>query len=71
MITAYSELSIGELESLLDKYMKDYEDFRSKGLTLDMSRGKPDTHQLDLSDKMLDTVSSEIPSFPSTIGSLI
>lgn len=42
----------------LDQLQSEFEVFKAKNLALDMSRGKPSTAQLDLSNDMLDTVSS-------------
>lgn len=47
-----------ELIRLFDAYMKEYENFKSKNIKLDMSRGKPSKEQLDLSMPMLDVFSS-------------
>ncbi|MDL2233769.1 aminotransferase class I/II-fold pyridoxal phosphate-dependent enzyme [Ruminococcaceae bacterium OttesenSCG-928-L11] len=49
----YQELDSARLLSLLDELKTEYEEVRAKGLRLDMSRGKPGTDQLDLSDAML------------------
>lgn len=54
----YQELSHSELESLHRELLGRYEAFRQKGLKLDMSRGKPATDQLDLSNGILDQVNS-------------
>jgi len=49
----YSEMTIDELESTLEKEMARYEEFKSRGIALDMSRGKPSKAQLDLSEGLL------------------
>jgi aspartate/methionine/tyrosine aminotransferase len=49
----YNNLTIDELNMLKGKLLKEYEAYKSKGLALDMSRGKPCTEQLDLSSSML------------------
>ncbi|MCL2078125.1 MAG: aminotransferase class I/II-fold pyridoxal phosphate-dependent enzyme [Oscillospiraceae bacterium] len=49
----YGELSKGELSALKEKLSKEYEALKSKGLKLDMSRGKPSSEQLDLSNAMM------------------
>ncbi len=45
---------LGEYQNLL----KEYEQFKTKKLNLNMSRGKPGAEQLDLSVKMLDVLNS-------------
>ena len=45
----YSQLTKEELKALKKKLEKQFEDVKSKGLKLDMSRGKPSKAQLDLS----------------------
>ena len=37
----------------LEQLMQEYEGYKQKGLKLDMSRGKPCTEQLDLSEPLL------------------
>ena len=54
----YQELSREELLSLREQLLAEYEDAKGKGLKLDMSRGKPCSEQLDISDRMLDIVNS-------------
>lgn len=58
-MSRYSELSHQELQQLHHQLMQRYEDWRGKGLTLDMSRGKPAGVQFDLVGDMLDTINSE------------
>lgn len=48
-----AKLSREELKRELSILSKEYEEFRSRGLKLDMSRGKPCTEQLELSVDML------------------
>ena len=52
--TASIEALLNEKEILL----KEYESYKSKGLSLNMARGKPSSEQLDLSMPMLDSVNS-------------
>ena len=49
----YSELSKPEAKEILAELMKKYSEYKSKNLSLDMTRGKPSTEQLDLSTDML------------------
>ena len=52
----YSELSKNEMQAELSALKSKYEEFKAKGLKLDMSRGKPGGDQLDLTVDMLNTV---------------
>ena len=56
---AYKELSKSELESLYEQTKQAYEDAKSKGMKLDMSRGKPAASQLDMGMGLLDVLNSE------------
>lgn len=49
----YSQLSKSALETELSSVRSQYDAIKSKGLKLDMSRGKPGKEQLDLSNDML------------------
>jgi len=61
-MTAYTDMGEQQLREEHDLIVKRYEDFKSRGLKLNMTRGKPATEQLDLSDEMLDLLpSSERP----------
>ena len=60
----YLSLDNEEVQSLKVAYEQKYNEFKNKGLSLDMSRGKPSNVQLDLSNPMLD-VSSSSSSFIS------
>ena len=55
---SYSVLTRDELLTIKDELEKEYKEAASKGLKLDMSRGKPAAKQLDLSRDMLDVVNS-------------
>ncbi|MDE6125057.1 MAG: aminotransferase class I/II-fold pyridoxal phosphate-dependent enzyme [Eubacterium sp.] len=48
----YSEMTAEELKAEQKTLEKRYNDFKAKGLKLDMSRGKPGADQLDLSSEM-------------------
>lgn len=56
---SYKEMSRSELETLHRELEQAYEDARSKGLKLDMSRGKPAATQLDMTMPMLDVLDGE------------
>ncbi|MCL2311514.1 MAG: aminotransferase [Firmicutes bacterium] len=49
----YLSMSIDELNNEKMMLEKEYLEYKSKNLKLDMSRGKPSSEQLDLSNKML------------------
>lgn len=55
----YSEMSKEELMSEKNALQEKYEEFKNAGLSLDMSRGKPGSEQLDISMPMLDVLTSE------------
>ncbi len=50
----YSQMTAEELKAEQKALEKRFNDFKSKGLKLDMSRGKPGADQLDLSSQMND-----------------
>lgn len=54
-----TDFSIEELLSFKAELDKKYNEYKSKNLALDMSRGKPSNEQLDLSNGLLDALSSE------------
>ncbi len=54
----YSEMSKDELNALLADLEKQYAEAKSKGLKLDMSRGKPGVAQLDMQMDFLDVLDS-------------
>lgn len=55
----YKEMSKEELTSLKSELEKQFEDAKGKGLTLDMSRGKPTPAQLDMTMGIMDVLNSE------------
>ena len=55
---SYKQMTKEELLTLKAELEKQFEDAKGKGLSLDMSRGKPAATQLDISMDMLDTVNS-------------
>lgn len=54
-----TSLSKSELESIKSELENQYQTFKAKNLSLDMSRGKPAKDQLDLSMPMMDVLDSE------------
>ena len=59
-------VSADELEKLRLKLARRYQDFQSRNLKLDMTRGKPCPEQLDLSLEMLECVKAE--HYSSLVG---
>ncbi len=57
-MTAYKDLDRETLLALKEQLEKEYEDVKGKGLSLNMSRGKPGASQLVLSMEMLDVINS-------------
>lgn len=57
-IMQYNDMSKEELLALKESLNKEYAETKSKGLALDMSRGKPSAKQLDVSLGLLDTINS-------------
>lgn len=55
---AYTELTKEELQELHQQLLRQYQEFQKKGLKLDMSRGKPDSDQMELTMGMMDVLSS-------------
>ncbi len=56
----YSEMSKDELRSEIESLKAEYKKYQDMSLTLDMSRGKPCTEQLDLSMGMMDVLNSGV-----------
>jgi DNA-binding transcriptional MocR family regulator len=52
-VSAVADLNEQGLRALLAQVRDDYEDFRARGLKLDMTRGKPSPAQLDLANDLL------------------
>ena len=50
---SYLKMNQSELECEREKLLKEYDEFKNKELKLDMSRGKPSSNQLDLTNGML------------------
>lgn len=57
-MTAYKDLSKEELLELKSGLEAKFEEVKTKGLKLDMSRGKPSAEQLNLSMEMMDVLNS-------------
>lgn len=55
----YREMSSEQLLREKEELQKRYDEFKAKGLSLDMSRGKPSAEQLDITMDMLDSVKFE------------
>lgn len=60
---AYKSLSREELLALKEELQKAYEDTKSKGLSLNMARGKPSAAQLDLSMSLLSALNEDSDLF--------
>lgn len=58
LILDFAALSKQELEDIKAGLEKKYRQFQEKNLNLNMARGKPSLKQLELSNKMLDTLNS-------------
>ncbi|MEG0614848.1 MAG: aminotransferase class I/II-fold pyridoxal phosphate-dependent enzyme [Oscillospiraceae bacterium] len=54
-----NKMNASELEKFRNDVQAEYDAFKSKGLNLDMSRGKPGADQLDLSMPMMDVLNSK------------
>ena len=52
----YCEMSAESLKELLAELNNEYETIKAQGLSLDMSRGKPSSTQLDLSNDILNVI---------------
>ena len=58
-MTTYLKLDTQQLREELNAQLALYEDFKRRGLKLNMSRGKPSPEQLDLSNDLLTLVSPD------------
>ena len=55
----YASLSREEKETLLASLLEKYNEFKARGLSLNMARGKPSVSQLNLCMGMMDVLSSD------------
>lgn len=55
---SYLSMSKDELKQEREALLKQYEEYKGKGLSLNMARGKPSPEQLDLSQPLLDSLTS-------------
>ena len=53
MNQSYLKMSKDELQAQYNAVLEEYNDIKAKGLNIDMSRGKPGSDQLDISNDML------------------
>lgn len=58
-MSEYKSMSTEELIELKSELDKKYHEFKSQNLSLDMSRGKPNTEQLNISMEMMDVLNSK------------
>ena len=58
-MTTYAQMTKEELSAELDALQAAYDEFKAKGLALNMARGKPGADQLDLSMPMLNILEPE------------
>lgn len=58
-MSLYKDLTKEELEALREELAKEYKQMQGKDLKLDMSRGKPEIRQLDISMEMMDVLSGK------------
>ena len=54
----FNRLSTQQLQQIKDDLLDRYHEFKSRGTTLDITRGKPCPEQLDLAGDMLDIINS-------------
>ena len=60
MLKAYKDMNTEELQKLYEQVLAEYDEAKAKGLSLDISRGKPGADQLDFSMALLDVMHSEM-----------
>ena len=57
-MAAFEQMDRAELQNELNRLKEEYAQFKAKGLSLNMARGKPSAEQLDLSLPLLSCISS-------------
>ncbi len=62
----FAEMSLGELQEVLDKEHEKLDKWSEMNLTLDLTRGKPNQAQLDLSSGMLNIISDRGDCFSAS-----
>lgn len=67
LVMPLADLTRDELGAVLDSARADYETFASRGLSLDITRGKPGSDVLSLADGMLTSVSAGNTESPSGV----
>ena len=60
MANIYESMTKSELEGVIESLEKEYLDFKSQNLHLDMARGKPSADQVNVNKEMLDIINSNI-----------
>lgn len=58
-MSTYADTPTEELQTTLSTLKARYDEFKAKGLSLNMARGKPSPEQLELSKPMLDCIDSQ------------
>lgn len=59
LMKKYSEMTKAELEAEFSAVKKEYNEWKSRGLTLDMSRGKPGPDQMDVSNILFSMIKGD------------
>ena len=57
-MTAFANMTRGELKTALDALRSEYYNYKAQGLKLNMARGKPEAAQFDLSTPMLTNIAT-------------
>ena len=65
----FSRMDTEQLANIKAELEKKYNDFKARGLKLDMSRGKPATEQLDMVSDILDVLGKDDYKTPAGAGS--
>ena len=59
----FSQMSRAQQLALLQELKNEYEKAKAKGLSLDLSRGKPSPDQLDLMNDLFDSMDSSVDCY--------